>query len=454
MSPPLIVQKYGGTSLASTQKIRAVARGIVETRRLGNDLVVVTSAMDQTTDQLMDLARSVTLDPHRRELDMLLATGEITAMALLAIALSDLGERSISLSGAQAGILTNRVHANARILGIETSRLRRELAAGAIVVVAGFQGVDDQGELTTLGRGGSDTTATALAAALEADRCQIFTDVDAVYSADPRIVDGAQPLSELASSEMEEMAWHGAQVLKAEAVEFAKSNGVNFEVLSPYGQGAGTRIRTGASDPQLFAPKKPAVAGVAGRRDLIRLHGEASAQSASASPQEISRRVDEAFRLVEDYDLIFGRLDHNAASFDLLLSDLEIPDTQKLMQKLAQCCGEGLSLTDDLGAVSLIGFGIGSRPGSFLEAFRNLETAGIEVLGSFTGRESLSFLVDRDQVHQGMRALHRIYIEQQPLEPLSWNASGEDQAPGSQQPSPKDRTSSVPHNGSAESTRK
>ena len=411
MSPPLIVQKYGGTTVGSIDKMKAIAGHIVATRRQGFDLVVVVSAMDKTTDRLVDLAREMTADPERRELDLLVATGEITSMALLAMALRDLGEPAISLSGGQCGILTNDVHSNARILEIDTTRLRQELAQGSIVVVAGYQGVNALGELTTLGRGGSDTTATALAAALGADSCQIFTDVDAVYSADPRIVETARPLSELSGAEMEEMAWHGAQVVKAEAVEFAKSNAVDFEVLSPYGEISGTRVRMEPKDgalatPRRFVPRRPAVAGVTGREDLIRLRGNAGALG-------FPGLRDEVFDLVANYDLVFGKLDHDAGAFDLLLSDQEIPEPKELLRQMEQRFGDAVSPTGDLGAVSLIGFGIGSRPAAFLEAFRVLEDADIEVRGSFTGRESLSFLVAAAQVRDGMHTLHQRYIESQ-----------------------------------------
>ncbi len=407
----LIVQKFGGTCVGSTEKLHAIARRIVATRRQGHDLVVVVSAMGHTTDRLLELAREIATDPHRRELDMLLATGEITSAALLALAIRGLGEDAVALSGGQCGILTNDVHANARILRIDPLRVRQELARGAVVVAAGYQGISPKGDVTTLGRGGSDTTATALAAALGADLCQIFTDVDCVYSADPRVVPGAQPIPEMHSQEMEELAWHGAQVVKAEAVEFAKSNGVDFEVLSPFGAAPGTRIRVGKGevvdcDDEVFVPHRPAVAGVAGRTDLVRLRsvGPRSESSAPAPWHDV-------FTLVAGYDLVFGRLDGKA--FDILLSDLEIPDPEALRQDLRAGWGESIAMEVGLGAVSLIGFGLGSRPASLLDAFRVLQKAGIAVRDSFTGRESLSFLVDAAQVIEGVKLLHTAFVETQ-----------------------------------------
>jgi aspartate kinase len=406
MGKRLIVQKYGGTSVESLEKIRAVARKVVTTKREGCDLVVVVSAMGHATDRLLEMARQVTADPHRRELDILLSTGELTSMSLLAMAIRSLGEAAVSLTGGQCGIVTNEVHTNARILRVYTARLREELARGAIVVVAGFQGVSTGGEVTTLGRGGSDTTATALAAALGADACQIFTDVQCVYSADPRIVAAAQPLAELHSDEMQEMAWHGAQVMKAEAVEFAKSNGIGFEIGSPFSDIPGSRIRVDAEWPQgpyAFVPHRPEVAGVSGRIDLLRL--------SFASSTLATGDVEELVQLIAGYDLIFGRLNNVGGSVDLLLSTLEIPDPEQLRRDLDERFAGAVAMESGLGAVSLIGFGLGSRPAALFEALQVLAEEGIEVFDSFTGRESLSFLVDASRVHEGTRTLHRAFVE-------------------------------------------
>jgi aspartate kinase len=410
----LVVQKYGGTSVMTPEKIRAVAGKVVATKRQGQDVVVVVSAMGHATDGLLALAREVAGDPHRRELDLLLSTGELTSTALLALAIRDLGEEAVALSGGQCGIVTNDVHTNARILRIHTARLRRELARGAIAVVAGFQGVSPEGEVTTLGRGGSDTTATALAAALGADACQIFTDVDCVYSADPRVVAAAQPLEELHGDEMQELAWHGAQVLKAEAVEFAKSNGVDLEIGSPFGGGSGSVVRAGAGS--VFVPRRPEVAGVAGRTDLLRLSYEGS-----ALPPQGSR---ELFRLIAGYDLVCGRLDSVGGPAGLLLSSLEIPNPEQLARDLDERFDGAVALEGGLGAVSLVGFGLGSRPAALFDALQVFEENGIDVLDSFTGRESLSFLVDASRVQEGVRALHRAFVESGPRvsgEPRPWN---------------------------------
>lgn len=408
MQKRLIVQKYGGSSVATVEKIRAVARRVVETRRQGNDLVVVVSAMGHSTDHLFDLARQVAGDPHRRELDLLLSTGELTSMSLLAMAIRDLGEEAVALTGGQCGIVTNDVHTNARILRIHPSRVRAEIAKGTVVVVAGFQGISESGEVTTLGRGGSDTTATALAAALGADACQIFTDVPYVYSADPRVVPTAQPLPELHADEMQELAWHGAQVMKAEAVEFAQSNGIGFEIASATSGAPGSRIRVDDEE-DIFVPHRPAVAGVAGRTDLLRL----SFRSGALPPEAQST----FFQEIAGYDLVFGRMGGAGGTVDLLLSTQEIPNPDQLRRDLLERFGGAVEVESDLGAASLIGFGLGSRPAALFEALRVLAESGLEVRDSFTGRESLSFVLEAARVQEGVRKLHAAFVEESPLAP-------------------------------------
>jgi aspartate kinase len=409
MRKRLIVQKYGGSSVATAEKILAVARRIVETKRQGHDLVVVVSAMGHATDHLLSLARQVAEDPHRRELDILLSTGELTSMSLLAMAIRNLGEEAVALTGGQCGIVTNDVHANARILRVHLPRLREEIARGAVVVVAGFQGVSETGEVTTLGRGGSDTTATALAAALEADACQIFTDVAYVYSADPRVVPTAQPLAELHGDEMQELAWHGAQVMKAEAVEFAQSNGIEFEIASSTSGAPGSRIRVDSEEDageDVFVPRRPAVAGVAGRTDILRLSFASAALPVSAQS--------DFFQQIASYDLVFGRTGGAGGAVELLLSTLEIPNPEQLGRDLVERFAGAIRIESGLGAVSLIGFGLGSRPAALFDALRALAEAGLDVVDSFTGRESLSFVMAASGVQEGVRKLHAAFVETEP----------------------------------------
>jgi aspartate kinase len=239
----LVVQKYGGSSVADSQKILNVAKRIIETKKKGNKVVVVVSAMGDTTDELLKLASEITDSPPERELDMLLSTGEQVSIALLSMAIKELGEQVISFTASQAGIFTDQKHTKAKILNINTDKIKRELDRDKIVIVAGFQGVTEDYEITTLGRGGSDTTAVALAAALEANLCEIYTDVDGVYTADPRLVKEAKKLSLISYDEMLELASLGAKVLHPRAVECAKNNGVPLVVRSTFNDNAGTLLK-------------------------------------------------------------------------------------------------------------------------------------------------------------------------------------------------------------------
>jgi aspartate kinase len=394
----VIVQKYGGSSVSTVEKIRAVAEKIVQVRRQGHAIVAVVSAMGDTTDHLLELARQVGPNLALRELDMLLSTGETVSAALLSLAIQSLGEQAVSLSASQCGVITNDVHSNARILEVRSDRIRKELARGNVVVIPGFQGVTVQQEITTLGRGGSDTSAVAIAAALETESCEIYTDVEGVYSVDPRIVPEAVALSELSAAEMQELAWHGAQVVKAEAVEFAKTNGVAVVVRSAFADGPGTLIPPEPSPSSVYRPHRAEVAGVTGRKDLIRITLNGSQR-------------DEIFAAVAKYDLIFGGLSGAGEASDLFISNLEIPDPDAFTAEFAPHFNGAVKLTGELGAVSLIGFGLGSRPAALLDALRVLEEEDVPVIKSFTGRESLTFVIPRPWVDQSMKRLHRVFVE-------------------------------------------
>ena len=398
----VVVQKYGGSSVSTAEKMRAVAAKVVEAVRRGHPVVVVVSAMGDSTDNLLELAREVGPGLSARELDMLLATGETVSAALLSLAVQSLGEKAVALSAAQCGIITNGVHSNARILEVRPGRIKRELAGGAVVVVPGFQGVTEQQEITTLGRGGSDTSAVALAAALGAEGCEIYTDVEAVYSADPRLVPEAVALAELCAGEMQELAWHGAQVLKAEAVEFASTNGVAILVRSAFADGPGTLVSPAPAEPDGFRPRRPEVAGVTGRKDVVRLGLRASALN---GPQR-----DEIFAAVSKYDLIFGGLAGDGGDGELFISNLEAADPEIFAAEFAARFGGAVELTEGLGAVSLVGFGLGSRPAALLDALRILEEERVPLVKSFTGRESLTFVIPRPLVDGSVRRLHRVFI--------------------------------------------
>lgn len=406
----VLVQKYGGSSVSTAAKMRAVAEKITQVTRQ-DQVVVVVSAMGDSTDNLLELARQVGPALSSRELDMLLSTGETVSAALLSLAIQSLGVKSVSLSASQCGIITNDMYSNARILEVRPDRIKEELARGAVVVIPGFQGVTQQQEITTLGRGGSDTSAVAIAAALGAESCEIYTDVNAVYSADPRLVPAAIALSELGAGEMQELAWHGAQVVKAEAVEFAKTNGVAVVVRSAFADGPGTVIPS-TSSPSVFRPHRPEVAAVTGRKDLVRIRLDESALTGA--------QRDEIFAAVSKYDLIFGGLNGAGETSELFISNLEIPDPDAFAAEFAPRFNGAVKLTGELGAVSLVGFGLGSRPAALLAALRVLEQESVPLIKSFTGRESLTFVIPRRLVDASVKRLHRVFVEShEPASPLN-----------------------------------
>ena len=402
----IVVQKYGGSSVATVESIKRVATRVVVKQQEGYDVVVVISAMGNTTDELLDLSRKVASNPSRRDLDLLLSTGEIQSAALLSMAIQDLGVPAVALSGRQCGILTNGVHMNARILEIHPERILKELGAGRIVVAAGFQGVSSEDDLTTLGRGGSDLTAIALAAAVEAEHCEILTDVEGVFDADPRVVDNARCLDRVSHHFLEEFACHGARVLKDEAVEFARDHGIAVRVLSTFGSGNGTTIDSvrdaRKANPRSFHPKRSEYTGVAGRRDLLRISFEV--------PQKLSGAS--LFDMIAQYNLVFGGVNTQGRCCTIYLSTEEIPNVDNFSETLGERFGTNPpQVSEVLGALTLVGFGLGSRPAALHEATRVLDEAKIEVHDTFTGRESLTFVVDVEKIDEGMRTLHSCYLE-------------------------------------------
>jgi aspartate kinase len=375
----------------------------VADRRAGARVVAVASAMGDGTDELLALASRVCREPAGRDLDLLLATAEQVSTALLALAVADQGEPAVALTGAQAGIRTNSIHGNARILTVDPRRVVEELDHGRVVVVTGFQGATAEGEITTLGRGGSDTSATALAAALGADRCEIFTDVEGVFSADPRVVSEARLLERISAEELQELAWHGAQVMKAEAVELARDSGVPLTIRSSFSGGAGTTVI--AQTPDDAGPSAwPAIAGVSGRTDLLRI----------ALPEHLPPAVrSEVFAELAGYDLVSGRLGDGGGGV-LYLSTLEMSAPQSFVERLVQRLGPR-SASAGWGAVALVGFGIGSRPTALLDAVDRLTATGTSVRDTFTSRESLCLVVEAGRVADAVRLLHRELVA-----PLSW----------------------------------
>jgi aspartate kinase len=390
---PIVVQKFGGSSVADVQKMQKVADRIAATKAGGKDIVVVVSAMGDTTDDLLSLAKQVCESPARRELDMLLSAGERISMALLSMALNARGVPAVSFTGSQSGIVTNDAHTNARIVEVRPFRVQDELAQGKVVIVAGYQGVSYRRDITTLGRGGSDTTAVALAAALEAD-CEIYSDVEGVYTADPRVVPDARRLAELSYEEMQELAESGAKVLNAQAVEFAKERGIAIYARATRG-GKETVVRK-------FPPRSPGrVVGVASETGLIAL------TTADDGPALLFRVLDQLdARGVSGKQLLFQDWPSRGGSGSLVLSLENLHDYPTLRREIESAFGGRVHLRDGLGAVSAIGAGINATFENLRRAYGVLAARKASVLGVSTSSFRISFLVEEAVVPDAVRALH------------------------------------------------
>jgi len=402
-----LVLKFGGSSVAAPDRIGRVADRVVGERLAGHELVVVVSAMGDTTDDLLALAEAVSPDPrrrHPRELDMLLSAGERIAMALLAMSIRERGVEAISFTGSQAAIVTDESHTGARIREVRATRVREELERGRVVIVAGFQGVSPSREVTTLGRGGSDTTAVALAAALGADRCDIYTDVDGVYTADPRRVPGARRIDEIDYEEMLELAHSGAQVMHPRAVEIGSRYGVPIRVLSSFG---------GAGDGGTLIARKER-----GMEDLV-LTGLASERGHA---RLVLRGVPGGMRSLS---AILTRLADAGVSVDMV-AQADRPDGRRQLQLsvredvlpearsaceafLAEVGGEGLEVQPGLARLALVGSGMHDRPGVYARAVEALVDAGIEVHGLSTSAISIALLVTAEAEGSALRALHEAF---------------------------------------------
>jgi aspartate kinase len=395
---PVIVQKYGGSSVADVQKLRRVAERVMEARRHGHDVVVVVSAMGDTTDDLLALARQVTANPDRRELDMLLSAGERISMALLSMAIRELGGQAISFTGSQSGIITNDRHTDARIIEVRPFRIQDELARGSVVVVAGYQGVSYRREVTTLGRGGSDTTAVALAAALDAEYCEICSDVDGVYSADPRVVPAAQRIGALSYEETQEMAESGAKVLNAQAVEFAKEKGIAIYARATNGPLPGSDPSSDGTVVRRSPPRMPGtVVGVASEQNLLVLDAQAPPASVLALLEELA---------------VAGKQLH---VFDqrttIVISRENLHDEPRFRQALVERLGDGARLIDGLGAVSVIGAGINATYANVNAGAAALAAIGATPAGTATSSFRITWLTGRDRIGDAARALHARFIE-------------------------------------------
>ncbi len=399
----LIVQKFGGSSVADAEKIRRVAGIIADTFCEGHDVVVVLSAQGDTTDDLLEKAAEINEKPSKRELDMLLSTGEQMSIALMAMALEKLGLPVISLTGWQIGMLTDSNYGSARIKKINTERLRRELDKRRIVLVAGFQGINRYDDITTLGRGGSDTSAVAIAAALHADACHIYTDVEGVYTADPRKVEGARKLEEITYDEMLELASLGAQVLHNRCVEMAKRYGVNLEVRSSYVRAPGTKVKEVVKQVEQMK-----ISGIAKDTNVARIAIE-------GVPDEpgVSFKVFRALAKNKiNVDIILqsvGRDNTNDISFTVAKNDLE--DAARIMREVAETLGaKNVSVDGNVAKVSIVGAGMVSASGIAALMFEALYDSKINIKMISTSEIKVSVLIDADYADQAVQAIHNKFF--------------------------------------------
>ena len=399
MKMGLIVQKFGGTSVADTERLRNVARIITDTYKAGNQVVVVLSAQGDTTDDLIEKAKEINPEGSNREMDMLLSTGEQISVALCAMAIEALGYPVVSLTGWQAGVLTDTAAKNARIKKIDTERLEAELDRKRIVIVTGFQGVDRNQNITTLGRGGSDTSAVALAAALEADLCQIYTDVDGVYTADPRHVKGARKLDEVTYNEMLELATLGAQVLHNRSVELAKKYNVKLEVLSSFTGHPGTKVKGVAK-----RMEKTAVSSVAKDKDIARI-------ALVGVPNEVGTSFKVFSLLAQNHinvDIILQGIGHEEGKdicFTVAEGDLkkaaELLESHKAELRFAR-----LETNADIAKVFVVGSGMINNPGVAAKLFEALYDAHININMISTSEIKISVLVDKKDADRAVQAVH------------------------------------------------
>ncbi|MDB6137929.1 MAG: asp kinase: aspartate kinase [Verrucomicrobiaceae bacterium] len=396
----LIVQKFGGTSVGNPERIRNVARRVLETQRAGNQVVVVVSAMSGETDRLLKLAKEVSADPSEREVDVLLATGEQTTIALAAMAIHDLGGKGASLTGAQAGISTDGVHTKARISNITPDAVHRLLDEGNVVFIAGFQGQTQDGKITTLGRGGSDLTAIAMAAAVKADLCQIFTDVDGVYTCDPRVVKSATKIEELSYDEMLEMASSGSKVMQSRSVEFAKKFGVRFEVRNSMNNNPGTIVKE-----ETPGMESVVVRGVS----LERNQAKVTIDDVPDRPG-VSAAI---FGAIAKANIMIDMIVQNV-SFDgitdisFTLSAADLPKAEAALKDVVAGLGT-LRTQSGIAKLSVVGIGMRSHSGVAAKMFKSLADNGINIQMISTSEIKVAVIVDEAEIEKAARAAHTTF---------------------------------------------
>ncbi len=395
----LIVQKYGGTSVGTVERIQEVATKIIKHQQAGDDLVIVVSAMSGETNRLIGLANELNDHPRGRELDVLLSTGEQVTIALLCMAIQQQGAKANSYTGSQVRILTDNTHNKARIMDIDDSKIRSALADGHIVVVAGFQGCDEHGNITTLGRGGSDTTAVAIAAALKADECQIYTDVDGVYTTDPRVVPEARRLDQITYEEMLEMASLGAKVLQIRSVEFARNYNIPLRVLSSFTEGGGTLITV--EDHKM---EKAVISGIAFSRDEAKLTVLGVPDHPGIATQILGPIAKENIEV----DMIIQNTGHDdTTDFTFTVHRNDYQSALKILQKVADSLGAREVICDDkITKVSVIGVGMRSHAGIANTMFETLANENINICMISTSEIKISVVVDEKYLELAVRSLH------------------------------------------------
>jgi aspartate kinase len=395
----IIVQKYGGTSVGNAERIKNVAKRVLATQQAGNKVVAVVSAMSGVTDSLIKLAKDVSADPNEREMDVLLATGEQTTIALLAMALHALGAKAVSLTGAQAGIVTDDFHMKAKIANISPARVRECLDQGYVVAIAGFQGMTPDGQITTLGRGGSDLTAIAIAAAIKADLCQIYTDVDGVYTSDPRIIPNAKKIDEISYDEMLELAALGSKVMQARSVEFAKKFGVVFEVRSSFNDNPGTIVKEETSKMEDVV-----IRGVAVDKNQAKV-------TIAGVPDKpgVAAKV---FKTVADANVNIDVIVQNVSEKGFTDISFTVPSNEaakaaKALQPVVKEIGaREASSTVDIAKLSVVGIGMRSHPGVAAKMFETLAANGVNIEMISTSEIKISVIIKLADADKAARAIH------------------------------------------------
>jgi len=405
----LIVQKYGGTSVGSTERVKNVARRVARWKAQGHQLVVVVSAMAGETNRLIALAREIQAHPDPRELDVMVSTGEQVTIALLTMALKDLGLKACSYTGAQVRILTDSAYTKARILSIDEGRIRKDLAEGYVVVVAGFQGVDEKGDITTLGRGGSDTTGVALAAALKADECQIYTDVDGVYTTDPRIVPEARRLKTITFEEMLEMASLGSKVLQIRAVELAGKYQVKLRVLSSFEEESEGTLITIEEEQNM---EHATISGIAFNRDEAKITILGVPDRPGIAYQILGPIGDANI----DVDMIVQNVSHDGMTdFSFTVHRNDYHKTLKLLEPVVKHIkARGVEGGEKIAKVSVVGVGMRSHAGIASSAFRTLAEEGINIEMISTSEIKISIVINEKYMELAVRALHKAFGLDQP----------------------------------------